>query len=145
MSGNIFPGHQLVIKNVKPVTVKMWEIAHLAEFQTSAQSYGEAIQWEEWSVSPLVGSQQYWTLVNKGLIDVNEVSAAGARPGPEPVAAPLSAMGSVLGPPSTQLPPLPPLLYLLRFQQKVDPKRVNSRRIWLLMVRMSTNTVKKKL
>ena len=101
MSGNIFPGHQLVIKNVKPVTVKMWEIAHLAEFQTSAQSYGEAIQWEEWSVSPLVGSQQYWTLVNKGLIDVNEVSAAGARPGPEPVAAPLSAMGSVL--PSTTI------------------------------------------
>ena len=66
---SILPGHEVTFRRVKPKSVKMWESLHLAEFQSSEQDFAQAVSWCEWSASSLIGSPQYFHLVETGMID----------------------------------------------------------------------------
>jgi len=94
---SILPGHEVTFRRVKPKSVKMWESLHLAEFQSSAQAYAQAVSWCEWSASPLIGSPQYFHLVETGMIDEFEVRAAGVRVGPAPVVSNLTDIPAIIG------------------------------------------------
>ena len=60
------PGSKLTIHQAKPKAVPMHTFQDIALFSEACTQYGEIAEWALWVVSPLIGSEEFYSAIEMG-------------------------------------------------------------------------------